>query len=247
MFIFNLITAEGSISDKLVIALAFIVVAIFSIIAHEVAHGYVAKLNGDLTAKERGRLSLNPAVHLDPIGIVMMLLVGFGWAKPVPINTSNFTNRKRGIFTVSIAGICINLIIAGVNLLLLFLLYPVFLKAIINVTPGIAGSIVSVLVTFAEALIILSIQMNFMLAFFNILPIYPLDGFNIINSFLPIGNGFQRFRVKYGSFILIGLILIGNIGSILNLEWLNVFSLFGNLIVELIEKIQLQSIITFLL
>ncbi len=247
MFIFNLITAEGSISDKLVIALAFILVALFSIIAHEVAHGYVAKINGDLTAKERGRLTLNPSAHLDPIGIIMMLLVGFGWAKPVPINTSNFTNRKRGIFTVSIAGICTNLVIAGFNLLLLFLLYPVFIKAIISAPAGLAGSIVLVLVTFAEALIVLSIQMNFMLAFFNILPIYPLDGFNAINSFLPVGNGFQRFMIKYGIFILIGLILIGNIGSILNLEWLNVFSLFGNLIVELIEKIQLQSTITFLM
>lgn len=243
MFIFNLLRSEGSIADKLIVALAFILVATFSIVIHEVAHGYVAKLNGDLTAKERGRLTLNPSAHLDIIGVAMMLLVGFGWAKPVPVNTNNFTNRKRGIFTVSIAGISANLIIAGICLLLYFLLYPVIIQAMYSAG---TNAIVNVLLNFVYSLLVLAIQLNFMLAFFNILPIYPLDGFNIINSFLPAGNGYQRFMVRYGSFLLIALILIGNIGNAFNIRWLNIFSLFGDLIAQMIDKVTIQSIMTFL-
>lgn len=244
MFIFNLIRAEGSISEKLVVGLAFILVATFSIVVHEVSHGYVAKLNGDLTAKERGRLTLDPFAHLDLIGVFMMLLVGFGWAKPVPINTSNFTNRKRGIFTVSIAGICANLIIAGLSILILFLVYPLIIK--ITYSAG-SSAIVNVLLNFVKYLLIISIKLNFMLAFFNILPIYPLDGFNMVNSFLPAGNGFQRFMVRYGIFVLITLIVLGNIGDAFNIKWLNIFSLFGELINDMIGKVILQSIMTFLL
>ena len=244
MFLFNLLRSEGSISDKLIVALAFVLVAIFSIVIHEVAHGFVAKLNGDLTAKERGRLTLNPSAHLDPIGVFMMLLVGFGWAKPVPVNPNNFTNRKRGIFTVSIAGISANIIVAGISLLLYFLLFPIQYKIDYAVA---SNPIVSVLLTFMYSLLILSVQINMMLAFFNILPIYPLDGFNMINTFLPYGNGFQKVMVKYGSFILIGLILIGNIGNAFGIKWLNIFSLFGDLITTMLNKVTLQSIMTFIL
>lgn len=244
MFLFNLLRSEGSISDKLIVALAFVLVAIFSIVIHEVAHGFVAKLNGDLTAKERGRLTLNPSAHLDPIGVFMMLLVGFGWAKPVPVNPNNFTNRKRGIFTVSIAGISANVIVAGISLLLYFLLFPIQYKIDYAVA---SNPIVSVLLTFMYSLLVLNVQINMMLAFFNILPIYPLDGFNMINTFLPYGNGFQKVMVKYGSFILIGLILIGNIGNAFGIKWLNIFSLFGDLITTMLNKVTLQSIMTFIL
>ena len=95
MFIYSIIKSEGSVSDKIIIALAFVLVAVFSIVIHEVAHGYVAKLNGDLTAKLRGRLTLNPQAHLDIIGIAMMLLVGFGWAKPVPISGHTVLSDKN--------------------------------------------------------------------------------------------------------------------------------------------------------
>lgn len=244
MFILNLLRAEGSISDKLIVALAFILVAGFSIVVHEVAHGFVAKLNGDLTAKSHGRLTLNPVAHLDPIGVAMMLLVGFGWAKPVPVNPNNFTNRKRGIFTVSIAGICANVIIAGICLLLYFLLYPVIIRTMYAVG---TSAVVSVLLNFVYSLLVLGVQINLMLAFFNILPIYPLDGFNMINTFLPYGNPFQKFMVRYGSFVLIGLILIGNIGNLVGINWLNIFGLFGDLISMLMNKVTIQSIAVFLM
>ena len=244
MFIFNLLRAEGSISDKIIVALAFVLVATFSIVIHEVAHGFVAKLNGDLTAKDRGRLTLNPVAHLDPIGVAMMLLVGFGWAKPVPINPNNFTNRKKGIFTVSIAGISANIIIAGLCLLLYFLLYPVIIKTLYAVG---TNAIVSVLLNFLYSLLVLGVQINLLLAFFNLLPIYPLDGFNVLNTFLPYGNAYQRVMVRYGSFILIGLILIGNVGNMFGIRWLNIFSLFGDLIEMLLDKVTLESLKVFLL
>ena len=82
MFILNLLRSEGSIADKLIVALAFVLVATFSIVIHEVAHGFVAKLNGDFTAKDRGRLTLNPLAHLEPIGVAMMLLVGLVGQNP---------------------------------------------------------------------------------------------------------------------------------------------------------------------
>ena len=246
MFIYSIIKSEGSVSDKIIIALAFIVVAVFSIVIHEVAHGYVAKLNGDLTAKLRGRLTLNPQAHLDPIGVVMVLLVGFGWAKPVPINPNNFTKYKRGMLTVSIAGISANLIIAGICLLLYFLLYPLILQWIYS-SLSTNSAIISVFAEFLYAILILGIRLNFMLAFFNLLPIYPLDGYNIINTLLPHNHGYQRFMIRYGSLILIGLIIIGNISNAFGFPWLNVFSLFGNLITELINIISSESIAAFLL
>ena len=109
-----------------------------------------------------------------------------------------------------------------------------------------SSAVVSVLMNFIYSLLILGIQLNFMLAFFNILPIYPLDGFNVINSFLPYGNGYQKVMVRYGSFMLIGLILIGNVGNAFGIRWLNIFSLFGDLISQMIDKVTLQSLLTFL-
>lgn len=216
-------------SEKLIVALASIIAIVFSIVMHEVSHGYVAKLNGDLTAKSAGRLTLNPVVHFDLMGIVMMMLVGFGWAKPVPVNPLNFKNRKVGMITVTLSGVVTNLLLAGLSLLLLYLLAPVLFAAS-------ASSSLIVLRTLGLYLLIYMVTINFMLAMFNLLPIYPLDGFNLINTFLPRGNPFTAFMVRYGFFVLIGLILIGQIGDMLGAPYLNIFSSFYNLIYNLIQK-----------
>ena len=84
----------------------------FALVLHEIAHGLVALWNGDTTAKNMGRLSMNPVKHFDLVGLVMMLAVGFGYAKPVPVNPYNFKHYRRGLFTVAIAGICMNLLLA---------------------------------------------------------------------------------------------------------------------------------------
>ena len=110
--LFRIFQMEAAPRDKFIIIIAYVAALLIGLILHELAHGYVAKWNGDDTAHMAGRLSFNPLKHLDPIGTLCMLLIGFGWAKPVPINTRNFRNFRRGFFTVAIAGITVNLIIA---------------------------------------------------------------------------------------------------------------------------------------
>lgn len=100
----------------------FILIAIpllYSIIAHEIAHGWIASRFGDNTAKYSGRLTINPASHLDPVGTLMLFLVGFGWAKPVPVNFNNLKPKRAGIIAVSLAGVTTNILIAIIALFLL--------------------------------------------------------------------------------------------------------------------------------
>lgn len=137
--------------------LAFILIAIpllYSIIIHELAHGWVAYKMGDSTAKWLGRLSLNPMRHIDPIGAIMLFVFGFGWAKPVPINFNNFRDFRKGLIFVSSAGIAANILLAFLSLLLLRLL---------SLSPFDIAS--TVLYYFA--------QINIMLASFNLIPIPP--------------------------------------------------------------------------
>lgn len=217
-------------SVKILIAVAFLLVAMVSIPLHECAHGYAALLSGDRTAKDRGRLTLNPVAHFDPVGIVMMLLVGFGWAKPVPVNSRNFTNYKKGMFFVSIAGVAANAAVAGLCLLLLYLSAPLFAASYTSYGAYLA-------VIFYQTVLILGVRLNLMLAMFNLLPIYPLDGFNLINTFLPAGNAYQRFMVKYGNFVLLGIIAVGVIGNILNFDYLNIFTMWNKVIGMLLDLV----------
>ena len=103
------------------------VAIVISIVLHELAHGYVALWNGDATAKVSGRLTLNPLAHFDPFGLVMLLLVRFGYAKPVPVNPDNFRRRKTGMLTVAFAGIVMNLLLAFQAALLRIPQYFLFL------------------------------------------------------------------------------------------------------------------------
>ena len=107
MYIYRLLTnnGQGLSREGLLNVVAFIAALFVALILHEIAHGLVALWNGDNTAKAYGRLSLNPLRHFDWVGLLLMLLVGFGWAKPVPINPNNFKRRKLGAITVSVAGV----------------------------------------------------------------------------------------------------------------------------------------------
>ncbi|MDE7463850.1 MAG: site-2 protease family protein [Clostridiales bacterium] len=165
-----------------------------ALVLHEVAHGLVAKWNGDYTAKYEGRLTLNPLKHFDPIGLVMMLTVGFGYAKPVPVNPYNFKHRTRGQFTVAIAGICTNFILAFLSALF----YDLMFLGYINTS---AEAFWYFMQFFA-----ISMQINIAFAFFNLLPIYPLDGFRIIETFTRRGNKFCSFMRTNGRYILWGLV-----------------------------------------
>jgi Zn-dependent protease len=172
----------------------FILLAIpllYSIIIHELAHGWVAYKMGDPTAKLLGRLSLNPLKHLDPIGTLMLFLVGFGWAKPVPVNFSNLHGSRKGIVFVSAAGIVANTFLA-------FMAF--FLNRLLAPSP--AGVLAPLLYYMA--------QINIMLAAFNLIPIPPLDGSKILMG--VTSGAFQRSLMgleRYGFFIIIGLLYLG--------------------------------------
>ena len=166
---------------------------------HEFAHGLAAYAMGDDTAKNAGRLSLDPMKHIDPIGFIMLFIMRFGWAKPVPINENNFRHERLGLFFVSIAGITMNLILALIfQLILFFTADIVHLSAYVDVMRGI-------------------VWINIMLAAFNLLPIPPLDGSKIIYTFLPRNLRFTLYKYEsYGSIILIILLLTGGISLLLN-------------------------------
>ena len=172
----------------------FIVLAIlllYSVIAHEVAHGWVAYLFGDDTAKRYGRLTLNPASHIDFIGALMLFIVGFGWAKPVPVNYYNLRNSRFGMMSVALAGCATNILIATIAIFLLQL-------------PSISTSR-----TFLTMLTILA-RINIILGAFNLIPVPPLDGSKILMSFLPDDAQRSFARIEpYGFFILVFFLFTG--------------------------------------
>jgi Zn-dependent protease len=167
---------------------------------HEYAHAYVANRLGDDTAKQSGRLSLNPLRHLDPLGTIMIFLVHFGWAKPVPVNPYRLKNPKKDMLWISAAGPISNMALALASGILLRLLIA---------TGGAPDrtSIMGLLIY----VVFMSLQINLALAIFNILPIAPLDGSKILSGLLPAG--FEKmfyFMDRYGPFILLGLIIFGS-------------------------------------
>ena len=158
--------------DILTAVLGYIMALCLGIILHEVAHGFVALKCGDNTAKVFGRLSLNPMKHFDPMGLLCFVFIGFGWAKPVPINPLKFKNFKRGQRLVSLAGIVVNLILAFIFSGLYFFFYGK-----LSFSPNL-------FLNFVGYFILFGFMINISLAVFNLLPIYPLDGFNFLKSFL---------------------------------------------------------------
>ncbi len=183
------------VGTKIIIIVAIILSALLAIEFHECAHGYVALWCGDATAKINKRLTLNPVAHFDVAGILMMIFIGFGWAKPVPINPNNFKHYKRDSFFVASAGIVVNVILSAISFGLCCLSAFAFSKVTV------VNSFVNGLFTFLIYFFLYGTLLNITLAAFNILPIYPLDGFRMIESFAPRSQ-FVAFMRKYGRMIL---------------------------------------------
>ena len=175
---------------------------IIGLTVHEWAHAYAAFRLGDPTAKNLGRMTLNPIAHVDIIGFLMLLLVGFGWAKPVPVNPRNFKNYKRDDIIVSLAGIFTNIIVA-------FLFSFVYVAGILKWGLGTNEAFMSIIGSI--------ITINLALAIFNLIPIYPLDGSHVAESLLmrKIPRVFMFLR-QYGQFILLGLLFLGAISYVLS-------------------------------
>ncbi len=175
--------------------LAYMLAIFFAFCLHELSHGAVAYWCGDKTAKQSGRLTLNPFRHIDAFGLLSFLFVGFGWAKPVPVNPLNFRNYKRGIRLVSMSGVITNLILG-----FLFSCLYYFVGA------GLNGA--NTFLLFVKFFLSISTTVNISLAVFNLFPIYPLDGFNFLSSFLSPNNKFVQFMYRYGGIILLIFVIL---------------------------------------
>ncbi|RKD34773.1 peptidase [Thermohalobacter berrensis] len=187
---------------------------LIAITLHELAHGFTAYLMGDATAKNNGRLSLNPIVHIDPIGFLLLFVAGFGWAKPVPVNPMYFNNRKMGTILVSLAGPLANFILS-------------IISAIILVTGIITNSLI---IKIFE----LTLLYNIVLGVFNLLPFPPLDGSKILASILPTKYEMLFYRYeKYTYLLLIFLIMTNVIDRLLNpliILWYNLLVNITNIL-----------------
>ena len=174
---------------------------LFAISIHEYAHAQCADSMGDPTARYMGRLTFNPLAHLDPIGAILLVVAGFGWAKGVPINVNNFRNRREGILKVSFAG-------PAANLFLCFV--AAFMMAFLGKMHMLSDGLYRFLFWMQ--------LYNVWFAFFNLIPVPPLDGSRIMSELLPAKQSWQFNEIvdRYGFYILIALVFTGISGMIIN-------------------------------
>ncbi|MCY4645031.1 MAG: site-2 protease family protein [Bacteriovoracales bacterium] len=185
-------------------------VFLFAIVIHEWGHAWMAKVFGDDTAERQGRLTLNPMAHIDPMGTVffplLLLFIGstvFGWAKPVPVSVRNLKDPRRGLFWVSFAGPGMNLAAGILSALVLAVI--VHFSSGLDESGGYSITIIKMLK--------FSVIINFILAFFNLIPLHPLDGSKMLPRFLNYEwmRKYERF-CQHGQMILMGLVLLSFVG-----------------------------------
>ena len=182
---------------------------LYSVIAHEVAHGWVASLFGDNTAKYSGRLSLAPGSHIDPMGTLALFLVGFGWARPVPVNYRNLSHSRTAIIAVSLAGCVTNIFIATIAL---FLLHFDTFRTHHLLAP----------------ILLIAAKINIMLGSFNLIPIPPLDGSRVLAEFLPYNAKYKLAKLdSYGFFIIIILLWMGVLTPIISFVQNGILTFIG--------------------
>jgi Zn-dependent protease len=184
----------------------FIISLLISLTIHELAHAYTSFKLGDSTAKIDGRISLNPLNHIDPYGFLAILIVGFGWAKPVMMNPYNFKNYRDGIFFTALAGPVSNVVMAIVGMLIYNINLPLLAQEFLGVF----------------------ININIILASFNILPIPPLDGYKVFSRILSNKLYFQAeyYERRYGFIILMVFLISGLLRTI----WIPVYNFLLNFI-----------------
>lgn len=178
-----------------------VVAVLICIMVHEVSHGLAAYLLGDPTAKAQHRLSFNPLRHIDPFGALMMLLVGFGWAKPVPVDMRYFKKPKVGMAVTALAGPVSNFVLAYVALLIAYLIL-----GIAAATGALASSLLQGVLDFCSLTASLSIG----LGVFNLIPFPPLDGSKVLGAFLPDRIYYKILRYEFaGTVVLMALLWLG--------------------------------------
>lgn len=193
---------------KVIILFFSLIILLFSIILHECAHGLMAERHGDSTARDAGRITLNPISHLDPVGsillpgimILMSLLtraplIIFGWAKPVPINPYNLNDPKRDMIWIGLAGPAANFAVA------------IFLSLVFRIIVSPAS--------LAATVLFYGVTINLILAFFNLIPIPPLDGSRILAGVLPENYSYKLAQIERFGFIILILLLVSGVLNIL--------------------------------
>jgi len=184
---------------NILFALGALIIA-FSV--HELSHGLMAYMLGDKTAKYDGRLTLNPMRHIDPIGFLILLVAGFGWAKPVMVNPANFRYPKQDMALTAVAGPISNFLLAFVSMMIMF---PLLISPV--------GAAMQNVITFLNFMV----QFNLILGIFNLLPLPPLDGSKLFGSVLPdsVYFSFINFGSRYGMIILLVLVFTGVLWNII--------------------------------
>lgn len=179
---------------------------------HEFAHALVAYRCGDPTPKYQNRITINPAAHIDPIGFIALIFIGFGWGKPVMINPRNFKKPRRDELFVSLAGVTFNLLLAIIFMAIIRLLYQFALNFMLSDLGGILNDI-----------LISAAFINIVLLVFNLLPIPPLDGFNVITQVFNLRNTEFYYRIYDKGFIILMILILFNVtGKILSptVDWI---------------------------
>jgi len=199
---------------EFIVYLAAILVAVT---IHEFAHALVADQLGDPTARSQGRLSLDPRVHIDTLGMILLLVIGFGWGKPVPFDPFNLKNPHRDAALISVAGPLANFILAAILALFLRVVVYTHLPFFIYLSFLISIPL---------------IQLNIILGVFNLLPVHPLDGFKVVGGLLSEEKAAEWYQLqRYGLlFLLLLIIPLGN-GSLLNSIIQPIISFFYNLLI----------------
>ena len=202
---------------------------ILAISAHEFAHAWVADRCGDPTARMYGRLTLNPLKHLDLLGTLMMLLLGFGWAKPVPVNPYNFHNFRKDDLKVSLAGITMNLVLfvlgfTGVSIMAILAIVKTgradffeLVRFSVNLNPDFISAMLGTVPGYIYRMLVYFVYCNVSLAIFNLLPIPPLDGYHVLNDLLLKRNLFASQKVvRAATGVMFLLMFTGMLGNILS-------------------------------
>lgn len=209
---FRYMLGGGDLPSYLISILLSLPVVLLALSVHEAAHGFAAWRLGDPTARNFGRLTLNPLKHLDPYGFICMLLVGFGWANPVPVNSRFFKKPRRDIALVGLAGPLSNLLLAVAFLLLLRFVGFGWLAQL-----PISNQLQFNLIYFTCLLLYYGVYMNVTLAIFNLLPVPPLDGSRIFYVFLPPRLYYKIMQHQRTiTIVVMALLLLGPLSALIN-------------------------------